>query len=567
MLNLRASLLRIRDTGRPDSMALQRYDILVPHDGFAVRYWSPVNVPVLDAAGRVEFILHQVLDVTDYVREREQGRLARARGEDWRRRMEAAEADLFARAHELQRLNAELLEARDQLRRRALHDSLTGLVVREVFLEELTRALQRQARHHRPLAVLFIDLDRLKHVNDSYGHHAGDALIRCCAQRLRDCLRPADPLARIGGDEFVALLEDLHNTAEAGAVAQRVLDALNEPCALPGGVQEPPTASIGIAVSTATAEPLLGSGPGSAGPGADAAEELIAHADAAMYRAKQAGRGRYELFDRAAYDALQARHLLENELRAALPAGQVRVHYQPIIDLTNGATYAVEALLRWQHPTRGLLPAGVFIDVAEESGLILELGHWTLTQACGQLAAWRTHPASGTPQRVFVNVSTSEVAQTRLSERIDQAVTAAGVPSSSVVLELTETGILTLADIATGAPLEAVRRLGVELAIDDFGTGHSSVSRLVHLPTRILKIDKSFVRGVAHDRRAAAVVSAVLLLAHNLGKTVIAEGVEDEETLRALHELGCTYAQGYHLGRPEPPAMLNRGTTGAEAPG
>ncbi len=243
------------------------------------------------------------------------------------------------------------------------------------------------------------------------------------------------------------------------------------------------------------------------------------------------------------------------------------MHYQPIIDLTNGATYAVEALLRWQHPTRGLLPAGVFIDVAEESGLILELGHWTLTQACGQLAAWRTHPASGTPQRVFVNVSTSEVAQARLSERIDQAVTAAGVPSSSVVLELTETGILTLADIATGAPLEAVRRLGVELAIDDFGTGHSSLSRLVHLPTRILKIDKSLVRGVAHDRRSAAVVSAVLLLAHNLGKTVIAEGVEDEETLRALHELGCTYAQGYHLGRPEPLAMLNRGTTGAEAPG
>ncbi len=168
-MNLRASLLRVRDTGRPDSMALQRYDILVPHDGFAVRYWSPVNVPVLDAAGRVEFILHQVLDVTDYVREREQGLLARARGEDWRRRMEAAEADLFARAHELQRLNAELLEARDQLRRRALHDSLTGLLVREVFFEELTRALQRQARHHRPLAVLFIDLDRLKHVNDSYG--------------------------------------------------------------------------------------------------------------------------------------------------------------------------------------------------------------------------------------------------------------------------------------------------------------------------------------------------------------------------------------------------------------
>src|SRR4051794_7470115 len=246
--NLRDSLRRVLESGSPDTMATQRHDIALPEQGFGERFWNAVNTPVLDQHGRTQLILHQIQDVTDYVREQRRWRGRRHRKED-RQRVQATEAALFSRAQALQRVNTELLEARDQLRRRALHDQLTGLLVREVFVEELVRALHRQTRHGRPLAVLFLDLDRLKHVNDSFGHSAGDALIRCAAQRLQGRLRPSDTVARIGGDEFVVLLDELHDGSEAVTVAERMLDALHRPCLLPAGSVETPSASIGVVVA------------------------------------------------------------------------------------------------------------------------------------------------------------------------------------------------------------------------------------------------------------------------------------------------------------------------------
>jgi diguanylate cyclase (GGDEF)-like protein len=261
-------------------MAIQRYDIPVSGGDFEERYWSPIQVPVLDEDGNTMLLLHRAEDVTEFVREQQRGRRVHVQERLWRRRMQEAETDLFARAQELQALNAELRDTRDQLVLRALHDPLTGLLIRPVLLEQVSRALSRLARYPHPIAVLFVDLDGLKHVNDVYGHAAGDALIRCFADQLRSSVRPCDTVARFGGDEFVILLEDLNDDADAEAVAERVLQAARE-CPLPAELSAPPTASIGVAVTHRTDL---------------SAETLVEHADQAMYRAKRSGGGRYEVF-------------------------------------------------------------------------------------------------------------------------------------------------------------------------------------------------------------------------------------------------------------------------------
>lgn len=294
MASVRASMVRARDTGRPDTMAVQRYDIPVAGGGFEQRYWSPVHVPILDEAGRTVLLLHRVEDVTDFVRERRRGQIEQTQEQVWRRRMEDAEVDLFARARELQTVNSELREARDELAVRALHEPLTGLLVRPVILEQVSRALSRMARHRQPVAVLFIDLDGLKHVNDTYGHAAGDRLIIGFAEHLRASVRPSDPIARVSGDEFVVLLEDLHDGAEAEAVAARVLEDQCER-RTPPGLPARAKASVGIAV---------------AADGDMTADTLVSQADAAMYRAKKAGGDRYEVFDERAYAADSDRHQL-----------------------------------------------------------------------------------------------------------------------------------------------------------------------------------------------------------------------------------------------------------------
>ena len=447
--------------------------------------------------------------------------------------------------------------AQAELAHRAAHDPLTGLPVRWVFLEQVAHAVARLRRHPASrVAVLFLDIDGLKHVNDTYGHLAGDQLITTCVARARAALRPSDLMARIGGDEFVVLLEDITGTADATLVAQRVLTGLAVPYRLDGEVVEP-SASIGIA-TTDSAD--------------STSDELIAHADTAMYAAKHAGRRGYRVFDPTAYAADRARAgsraELSSALRAALRGDEIEVHYQPIVDLTAAAgdgsagvgpdgVWAVEALARWRHPRLGLLTAGAFVPLAEADGLVVELGALVLRRACRQLAAWDDELGPAAPPRLFVNLSASELAQRGLVDLVGDALQQAGVDPGRLTLEITETQLFTEPAVAAKA-VQGLRSLGCQLAIDDFGTGYSSLSRVVELPTATLKVDQSFTLALTSRPEAEAVVASVLLLGHRLRRTVVVEGVEDAATLRALRALGVTHVQGHHLGRPQAAADLSR---------
>ena len=436
-------------------------------------------------------------------------------------------------------------QAQQELAHRAMHDPLTGLPVRWVFLEQLTHALSRLSRHPGQVGVLFADLDGLKYVNDTYGHDAGDRLLITCVERIRAALRPSDVVARVGGDEFVVLLEDLTDEAAGSAVARRILTELAQPYRPDGRVLQP-SASLGLAM---TDDPTL------------SAAALIAHADSAMYRAKRAGRGRYELFDAAAYaaerDRASARSDTTVALRSAVHDGQLVLHYQPIVDLTADppALHAVEALLRWQHPTQGLLSAHDFISDAERTGLLPELGTWVLATACGQLAAWDAELGARSPARLFINISAQELTDPELPQQVAATLERTGVAPDRLTLEVTETELIVDRTTAHAA-LAALQELGCDLAVDDFGTGYSSLSRLVDLPAGTWKIDRSFTGDLSSRPAAAAVVSAVLQLGANLQRTVVVEGVESDDALQALRRLGCTHAQGYHLGRPQDAEQL-----------
>jgi diguanylate cyclase (GGDEF)-like protein len=442
-----------------------------------------------------------------------------------------------ALARQLQSANAELRRERDRLAASALHDPLTGALSRPVFRVELSRALSKLARRPHPLAVLFVDVDRLKQINDSHGHAAGDELIRQTVQRIRSSVRPSDVIGRIGGDEFVILLDDLSSHDDAEIIADRVVRRVGELCAIAPNVLTQPSVSVGVAFADANKE--------------DNADLLIAHADAAMYKAKISGRNRYELFDAAAYDAANSRTLMRAELMAAAPAGQLTLHYQPIFDLATDTPSAVEALLRWQHPTQGLLAAGDFIEIANESGVLANLGPWVIAQACRQLERWDQELQDRSPARMFLNLSISQLVHPGLIEHTSRSLAEARLDPARLVIEITESEMLDNTDAVTDA-VQGLMNLGCQLAIDDFGAGYSALSRLIDLPAEILKIDQSFVQQLSSRPEAASIIAAVLLLAHNLRKTVIAEGVEDENTLITLTELGCELAQGFHLSRPEP---------------
>ncbi|MCW2549080.1 MAG: hypothetical protein JWN96_3540 [Mycobacterium sp.] len=555
---LLASIERALATGRPDGAAIVRFDVSDGSGVLTTRFFSPVHIPVKSADGSVSVLLQRVEDITEYVLgaatddlqlvtrepaagstlggpltvgERSDG-LAVFGG---RLPLGPTSLDLLSQVRTLQESVSSLRRERDQLAARALRDPLTGALSRSVFYEELTRALARMDRKPHALAVLFVDLDRLKQVNDCHGHAAGDELIRQTVTRLSASLRPSDAVARIGGDEFVILLDDLQHSKEAEIVAARILDNLSAPCHVTPSVVISPSASVGIALAQ---------------NGSTDADALLSHSDAAMYKAKQAGRGRYELFDAAAYTAANARVQMESELRRAIPAGQLLLHYQPIFDLTSGSAGAVEALLRWQHPTEGMLSAERFIDVAEESGLLIEIGPWVVAESCRQLARWDVLLGERAPLRIFVNLSVTELLEPALHESIQASAITAGVSPKRLVIEVTESGMLDKPESVSNS-LTRLVDLGCGVAIDDFGTGYSALSRLVELPADILKIDRSFVQNLSHHQEAAAVIAAVLLLAHNLRKTVVAEGVEDADALATLAELGCSHAQGYHLGRPQ----------------
>ena len=437
--------------------------------------------------------------------------------------------------------------AQDELAHRATHDPLTDLPTRWMFFEHVTHALAGLARRPGHVGVLFIDLDGLKQVNDTYGHVAGDRLLTTVVERARAALRPTDILARLGGDEFVVLLEHLDAPGDATGVAQRILDELKVPYR-PQGRTINTSASIGIAT---TDDP------------SHTADALVSQADSAMYRAKDAGRGRYEVFDAETHAAERARTSAEErliaELTAAVREGQFALHYQPVVDLMSppgeAGVYAVEALVRWQHPVRGLLAAGSFIEAAIGGGLVGELGAWVLDAACRQMTDWDLRLGPRAPQRLFVNVSPQELADPRLPGRIAETLLASGLAAQRLTLEITESGMVSHPE-HTVSTLEQIRGLGVQLAIDDFGTGYSGLGRLLEIPATTIKVDQSFTRNLSGNRDAAAVVAAVLLLGHNLRRTVVVEGVENPETLEALQEAGCTHVQGYHLSRPKAPADL-----------
>ena len=417
----------------------------------------------------------------------------------------------------------------------ALHDDLTGLANRSLLLDRLKISLARLERHHRLVAVMFVDLDRFKLVNDSLGHHVGDELLVAVAERLRATVRRSDTVARFGGDEFVVLCEDVGSEAEAARIADHLLSLFAAPFPGAGGAQFL-TASIGVALA--------------AGPDVTA-ETVLADADTAMYRAKERGKARWELFDDGMRTRLVQRFETEHALHDAVRAGQLRLHYQPIVELAGGRVIGAEALLRWEHPRRGLLLPEQFLAVAEDTGQILEIGRWVLDEACRQARQWLDRGAVGPGWTLWVNISRVQLEQVNATDIVTAALRAHGLPSAALGLEITETAIIRDAE-ATVADLHRLRTLGVRLAIDDFGTGFSSLSWLRRCPVDQLKIDSSFVHGVGWDPEDTAIVESCVALARAFGHVAVAEGVETERQMAVLREMGCRLGQGVFLGPPRP---------------
>jgi diguanylate cyclase (GGDEF)-like protein/PAS domain S-box-containing protein len=427
----------------------------------------------------------------------------------------------------------------EHIRHAALHDELTALPNRRLALDRIGQALRRRGRAAGSVAVMMVDLDRFKVINDSLGHAAGDELLVALVPRLREALRPADTIARLGGDEFVVVCEALTGPREAAAVAERLAASVAPPVRLSDGVHQV-SVSVGIAVASCPE---------------DTADSLLRDADAAMYRAKERGRGRYELFDEAMREQVIRRLQTEHDLRRALDAGELRVHYQPIIDLSDRRPIGVEALVRWQHPDRGLLAPGEFIAVAEESGLIGELGLWVLRDSCRQTAEWQRTFSPGL--ELSVNVSGRQVAQPAFPAQVTDIVRASGLAAGTLKLEITESVLIEEAD-APMTVLSELRDRDLQLVLDDFGTGFSSLSYLQRFPLDGLKIDRSFVAGLNDETGdGSAIVDAVTRMAAGLNLHLVAEGVETEMQAARLIELGCTYAQGYLFARPMPAEQVS----------
>lgn len=659
---LQASFERVRDTGRPDAMPLHKYDVLDPASGTMVeRYWSLVSAPLVDESGTTRLILQRVEDVTDYVRERAEAKAHDSRAEDWRRRAEAVEADLFARMRELRaaRQSAEVAAAEleaserraravldtavdgiitidgsglidsvnpaaermfgysarelvgrnvsmlmpepyrtehdgymeryqvtrepriigtgrevlgqrrdgstfplevavsevtadppvftgvvrdisdrkaleEQLVQQALHDPLTGLANRTLLLDRIDHALSRRHREPGSVALLFVDLDRFKLVNDSLGHEVGDELLVRTAARLRQVVRPEDLVARLGGDEFVVLCDALPGPAGAESMARRLVAALNAPVALPGG-EVYVSASVGVVTDS----------------GQRGASELLRDADDAMYQAKAQGRARYTLHDGDARAKADDRLQLGGELHRAVDRAELRALHQPIVDLRSGAVVATEALVRWDHPRRGVLPPGAFLPLAEEIGLSADHDRWMLGTACADTVLTARDLDHGVG--VWVNLSGRSLADPGLPDTVARALESSGLDPELLTLELTEGTLLQNAP-DTVRTLRSLERLGVRLAVDDFGTGFSSLSYLQAFPVHVLKVDRSFVARLDEEgeraESSAAIIGSIVSLAQGLGVRTVAEGIETPGQLCAVTTLGCDLGQGYFLGRP-----------------
>jgi diguanylate cyclase (GGDEF)-like protein len=431
----------------------------------------------------------------------------------------------------LQSAEVQQRAAEQRLAQLAQYDALTGLANRTLFQDRLAQAIARAHRSERRIALLFLDLDRFKEINDSLGHEAGDRVLQETAARLRQSLREGDSVARLGGDEFTVVLEDVADADEVRGVAQKLMHAFAEPFRV-DRQDLYVTPSMGIALYPAD--------------GADA-DSLLKHADTAMYQAKSEGRDNFQFYAAAMSAAAHERLSLEGSLRQALERGEFVLHYQPVVRLASGEISSVEALLRWRHPDEGLLPPGRFIAAAEQTGLIVPLGDWVLRAACAQAARWQA--AGLRPLRVAVNLSARQFRKGRLLQAVREALAASGLASRWLMLEITET-LLMDNPRASGATLQELKEMGVHMALDDFGTGYSSLAYLKLFPIDIIKIDRSFVRDIVTDVDDAAIVRATIGLAASLGMLTTAEGVETREQLAFLQEHGCRLGQGFLFSPP-----------------
>jgi diguanylate cyclase (GGDEF)-like protein len=398
---------------------------------------------------------------------------------------------------------------------------------------ELRLGVAARKDEERHFAVMFLDFDRFKLINDSMGHSAGDEFLIQVSRRIQDEVRPGDVVARLGGDEFALLLHRVRGEEGATTLAQRLLDVLKRPL-LVGGVNVSTSASIGITFS---------------GLGYLTPEELLRDADTAMYRAKGNGKARYALFDAALHTEVANRLRLEADLRQAIALGSIEVAYQPLFHIGSGRLRGFEALARWNHPQRGAISPAVFIPIAEEAGMIIELSDHMLSRACHQVQQWQQIDPSLKDLKLQVNLSGADLAHAALFDRVERVLRSTGFTPHLLTLELTENILMDRVEGAIPA-LESLRRLGVGLAIDDFGTGYSSLSYLSTLPIDCLKIDRSFVAGMRQGSKDTEIVRAIVSLGGTLGKTVVAEGIETQSQLMQLHELGCEHGQGFHLSRP-----------------
>jgi diguanylate cyclase (GGDEF)-like protein len=433
---------------------------------------------------------------------------------------------------EQERISRVLEETKDHFRHAAFHDSLTGLPNRAMFTELLKAEIESSKRNSEHLfAVLFLDLDRFKNINDSLGHTHGDLLLVAFAERLERTLRPVDTLARFGGDEFAILLSGISNTTDAIRVAERIQVELSVPFDLDRNSQFV-TSSIGIALSSGYERP----------------DDILRDADIAMYRAKENGKARYEMFDQMMHARAVSRLQLESDLRQAVEQKEFTIHYQPIMALETGRLAGFEALVRWNHPRRGIVSPVDFIPVAEETGLIVPIGQWVLEEACKKVREWQVQSPGHRALSLSVNLSARQVAQPDLLERVKSALEASKLSPHHLKLEITESVVMDNAE-AAALMFKQLRSIGVQLSIDDFGTGYSSLSYLHRFPLNYLKIDRSFVMRMTIDHDNA-IVKTISTLARNLGMQVIAEGIETEEQHQELKKLGCEYGQGFLFSRP-----------------
>jgi diguanylate cyclase (GGDEF)-like protein/PAS domain S-box-containing protein len=467
--------------------------------------------------------------------------------------------DLKGKAYRIAGCQTDVTErklAELQLLHDAFHDALTGLPNRALFMDRLGHAVERVKRHENSIfAVLFVDLDRFKVINDSLGHLSGDRLLITVAERLKHCLRSGDTLSRLGGDEFTILLEDIKDITEATDVAERIQTSLSEPFSL-GAHEVFITTSIGI-VSSPTGDEQL--------------EDILRDADTAMYRAKASGKACYRVFDKTMHLRAVTLLQLENDLRRAVQSlaipsyskgdlglgtplemkQEFQVHYQPIVSLASGKITGFEALLRWQHPSRGLLSPGDFIPIAEETRLIVPLGYWVLRSACYQMRAWQERFPTTPPLTISVNLSSKQFLQPNLIEQIEQILAESDLDPCSLKLEITESAIMENSETSATMLLQ-LRSMGVQIYIDDFGTGYSSLSYLQRFPVNALKIDRSFISRMGVDGEDSAIIQTIVMLANKLGIDVVAEGVETEDQLGQLREICSTQAQGqgYFFSKP-----------------